>query len=209
MEYQRMKPNKKQPAKQHMEASSQRFIICTFWSAGLIFSCIIAHCLKSSLYAPVLNYYEILLEQLQNTEINSVTLFLLVCKKQHKYFLLLWFFSFTNVWKYYYRLFLSYAGFQNGLLLSFCLFMNGAFGIIGFLCFLLPHALFFIPAYFITIYRGQLIYGQLQTETGHTKKSQLIFHQIPSFLVAISFLLIACLMGSYLNPFLLRLFFKL
>ena len=184
------------------------FIICIFFLAGLLLSCLIAHFLKNSLYAPVLNNYQSLLTQLENTEINSGALLLLVCKKHLKYFLLLWFFSFTNIWNYYYRLFLSYLGFQSGLLLSFCLFMNGPLGIVGFLCFLLPHALFFVPSYFITIYRGQLIYRQLQTEGVGTKKSQLILYQIPSFLVAISFLLIACLMESYLNPILLRLFFN-
>lgn len=199
-----MKPT----SKHHSETTSQRFIICSFFGAGMILACFVAHCFKTSLYAPVLNYYQSLLEQLEYTEIQSSTLLLLVYKKQLKYFLLLWFFSFTNIWKYYYRLFLSYTGFQNGLLLSFCLFMNGAFGIVGFLCFLLPHALFFIPAYFISIYRGQLIHRQILTENSGSKKSQLIFHQIPSFLVAISFLFIACLMESYLNPALLRLFYR-
>lgn len=200
-----MKPT----TKHYPETSSQRFIIACFFGAGLLFSCLIAHCFKTTLYAPVLNYYQNFHNQLEYTKINTGTLFLLVCKKHLKYFLLIWFFSFTNVWKYYYRLLLFYIGCQKGLLLSFCLFMNGAFGVVNFFCFLLPHALFYIPAYFISIYRGQLIYKQRLTEGADAKKSQLIFHQIPSFLVALSFLFIACLMESYLNPVLLRLFYRL
>lgn len=199
-----MKHNFKQPS----QSTSLRFIIPIFFFAGLVLSCVIAHFFKTTLYAPVLTFYQELLSQLSTTEIHSSSLLLLVCKKHLKYFLLLWFFSFTNIWKYYYRLFLAYLGFQNGLLLSFCLFMNGLAGVLGFLCFLLPHAFFFIPAYFISIYRGQLIYTQLESQHSDTKKSQLILRQIPSFLVAFSFLFIACLMESYLNPLLLRLFFR-
>ncbi len=200
-----MKTHSKQPS----NLRSIRFIICFFFLAGLILSCGIAYFFQNSLYAPVLNFYQSMLSQLEYTKINSEALLLLVCKKHFKYFLLIWFFSFTNVWKYYYRLFLSYVGFQSGLLLSFCLFMCGPAGIPCYFCFLLPQALPFIPAYFISIYRGQLIHQQLQNTSAVTKKSQLILHQLPSFLVAISFLLIACLMESYLNPQLLRLFFRL
>ncbi len=199
----------KPPIKQQSESNPMRFVICAFFLTGMISACIISHIFKTSLYAPVLNFYQSMLSHLGTMEIDAGALLLLVCKKHLKYFLLLWFFSLTNIWNYYYRLFLAYIGFQNGLLLSFCLFMNGPLGILEYLCFLLPHALFLVPGYFISIYRGQLIYRQLQKDGSCIKKSQLILHQIPSFLVAISFLLIACLMESYLNPHLLRLFFKL
>lgn len=185
------------------------FIIATFFSLGLGAGCLTAHFFKTSLYAPILGFYQTLLTQLPTVDIDSSTLFLLACKKQIKYFLLLWFFSFTNIWKYYYRIFLAYLGFQNGLLLSFCLLMSGLPGIAGFLCFILPQSLLYVPSYLISIYRGQLIYENLTKDSLCTKKSQLIIHQLPSFLVAVSLLLLGCLLEGYLNTPLLRMFFKI
>lgn len=184
-------------------------VIYFFFLSGLLAGAVLSHFLKTSLYAPVLGLYQTLLSQLQALEIDSCALFLLAARKHMKYFLLVWFFSFTNIWKYYYRIFLLYSGFQNGLLLTFCLLMNGASGVIGFLCFLLPQFLLLAPAYIIAICRCELFQEALEQSSFPTTKKQLILRQLPSFLVSLALLLLGCLLEGYLNPALLRLFFRL
>lgn len=190
-------------------------IFCLFFAIGLFSGCLIAHFFKDSLYAPLFSFYQTLFTQLKNVEVDTNALFLLTARKQLKYFLFLWFFSFTNIWRYYYRLFLTYIGLQNGLLFSFCLFMNGLPGIAGYFCFLLPHCLLFLPAYVITIVRCQQIYEtvsshyQSSSRECYPSKRQLIVCQLPSFLVAFALLLLGCLLEGYFNPSLLRLFLKL
>lgn len=183
-------------------------VIYAFFFIGMLAGGLTAHFLKTSLYAPVLRLYQTLLSQLQSLEVDSSILFLLAAKKHLKYFLLLWFLSLTNIWKYYYRLFLVYAGFQNGLLLSFCLIMNGLTGIIGFLCFLLPQSLLLVPAYIIAICRCDLLQENLGRDSFSQSKKQLILHQLPPFLVSAALLLLGCLLEGFLNPSLLRLFFR-
>lgn len=179
-----------------------------FFLIGFAAGAVTSHLLKTTLYAPVLGLYQTLLSQMQTLEIDGAALFLLATKKHIKYFLLLWFFSFTNIWKYYYRFFLAYSGFQNGLLLSFCLIMSGLSGIGGFFSFLLPQCLLLAPAYIIAISHCELLQDALTRDTFNASKKQLIFHQLPSFFVSMALLFLGCLLEGYLNPPLLRLFFK-
>lgn len=191
-------------------------ILIFFFCSGFILSCLAAHLLKTSLYAPILNIYQTMLSGLKSREIDSISLFLLAAGKHIKYLLLLWFFCFTNIWKYYYKLFIFYTGIQNGLLLSFCLIMNGAAGIPGYLCLILPHSLFLLPGYVLTILSCNTLHEKLfschsASETGRvsgTPKKQLILHQLPCFLLSLCLILLACLLEGYINPLLLRLFFR-
>jgi hypothetical protein len=176
-----------------------------FFAMGMIAGCVVAHFFRDSLYASVFHLYQTLLEQLGDVEINLQDFFLLALKKNLKYFLLLCFFSFTNVWKYYYRIFLIYMGFQNGLLLSFCVQMNGAYGVPGYLCFLLPHAIFIAGAYLFIILTGNHVHDTLCGD-GRTKKQDLL-RQLPRLLAALALLLLGCLLEAGFNPGLLRLYF--
>lgn len=187
-----------------------------FFGAGFIISCLITNFLKTSLYAPILNIYQTTLSGLQTLEIDSVSLFLLAAGKHLKYLLLLWFFSFTNIWKYYYRLFTAYEGIQNGFLLSFCLIMNGTAGILGYLCLLLPHSLLLLPAYVLSIQRCQCLHEGIfacspareSARALRTTKKQVVLHELPCFLLCLCLLLLGCLLEGYVNPLFLRLFFR-
>lgn len=184
------------------------FIIYIFFFIGFLAGALTSHFFKTSLYAPILGLYQTLLSQLQALEIDSSALFLLAAKKHLKYFLLLCFFSCTNIWKYYYRLFLIYCGFQNGLLFSFCLIMNGFSGIVGYVCFLLPQTLLLAPSYIIAICHCGLLQESLTRDSFSQTKKQMILHQLPSLLVSIALLLLGCLLEGFLNPSMLRLFFR-
>lgn len=188
--------------------SSILFVIYIFFFIGFLAGALTTHFFKTSLYAPVLGLYQTLLIQLQALEVDSSTLFLLAAKKHLKYILLLWFFSFTNIWKYYYRLFLIYSGFQNGLLFSFCLIMNGPFGIVGYLCFLLPQTILLVPSYMIAISHCDILQESLTRDSFSQSKKQLTIHQLPAFLVSTALLLLGCLLEGFLNPAVLRLFFR-
>lgn len=196
----------KQTTEQNKPLSPTTVIIILFFAIGLLAGCLTAYFLRSSLYAMIFHLYQSLITQLQTLEINLQDFFLLAARKNLKYFLLLYFFSFTNVWKYYYRLFLTYTGFQNGLLLSFCIQMNGIPGIIGYFCFLLPHAVLFIPAYLTAIRHCERLHQELHHVK--TSKKQVILCQIPYFLASLALLLLGCLLEAAFNPALLRLYFR-
>lgn len=191
-------------------------ILIFFFCSGLVLSCLAAHLLKTSLYAPILNIYQTMLSGLKSHEIDSVSLFLLAAGKHLKYLLLLWFFCFTNIWKYYYKLFIFYAGIQNGLLFSFCLIMNGVAGIFGYLCLILPHCLFLLPGYVLSILQCHTLHekifycspGSGAGGVSSASKKQLILHQLPCFLLSLCLILLACLLEGYINPLLLRLCFR-
>lgn len=177
-----------------------------FAAAGLSAGCLTAYLLRSNIYASVFHLYQTLLSELQTLEINRQDFFLLAVRRAGKYFVLLWFFAFTNIWKYYYRLFSAYIGFQNGLLLTFCITLNGFTGIFGFVCFLLPQALLFIPAFLIAISHCDHLHCGLHSIT--LTRHRLTLCELPYFLLSATLVLLGCLMEANINPALLRLYFR-
>jgi uncharacterized membrane protein SpoIIM required for sporulation len=173
---------------------------------GMATGCLAAHVLRNNLYASVFQLYQTLSEQLKTVEIDRKDFFLLALRKNLKYFLLLSFFAFTNVWKYYYRIFLMYCGFQNGLLLSFCVQMNKTSGIAGYFCFLLPQALLLIPAFLLAFVQAKQVNALLQDSPKTPKK--VLLCRLPFWLLALLLLIMGCLAEAALNPSLLRLYFQ-
>lgn len=196
----------KETDRQNKPLSPTSIIAGVFFAIGIILGITIAHLLRSGLYASVFHLYQNLLNQLQSLEINVQDFFLLALRKNLKYFIVLCFFAFTNVWKYYYRFFLIYAGFQNGLLLSFCIQLKGIGGIIGYLCFLMPQAVLFVPAYLIAICHCCHLHNNLHSITA--TKRQAILCELPFLLAALALLLLGCLLEAAFNPSLLRLYFR-
>jgi uncharacterized membrane protein SpoIIM required for sporulation len=176
------------------------------FTLGMVSGCLTAYLLREGIYTTVFHLYQTLLEQLSTLEINLQELFLLALKKNLEYFVLLYFFAFTNVWKYYYRGFLLYIGFQNGLLLSFCIQMNGVTGAAKYLCFLLPHSLLLIPAYLLALHQGEHIFRFLHSSR-HTSK-KLLMYRLPAWILSLLLLILGCLTEAALNPSLLRLCLK-
>ena len=185
------------------------------------------HLLRDSLYAPLLSLYQTLKAQLDTVDADRYTIFLLSFRGQLKLFLLLWFFSLTNVWRYYLWGFSVYTGFCKGLLLSFCLLISGAGGILDFLCFQFPQCLLMVPGYGMTIYHCHRLNHQLNCnyiplshqESTHSTgkashqefpvgKKQLILHQLPCFLLDGTLLALGSLLEGYCNLSLLHLLLK-
>lgn len=186
--------------------------VIALFALGCFLGYLTTHFLKNNIYAPLLSLYQTLNEQLQSVDADRYAVFLLAAKRQMNFFLLLWFFSFTNVWRYYYWGFSVYSGFCNGLLLSFCLLMNGTSGIWEYICFQSPQCLLYIPAYCLTLYHCQTLHfalsGSLPEHPArshhYTGKRQMIVHQLPYFLLCAALLLLGCLVEGYFNLPLLR-----
>lgn len=164
---------------------------------GTAFGYLCGNLLRNSLFTPVQETYQTLLQQIATTKIASFSLFGL-CLKQHlKQFILLIFFAFTNVWVFYLSGFLLFSGFSSGLLLLFCILLQGPMGIWEFLCFSLPQALVFVPLYLRMICKLHCHHPELQ-------KGQSLFKVLPSLLVFLGFLLLGCILESTANVPLLR-----
>lgn len=165
--------------------------------AGMLIGYLCGQLLKNSLYQTVKDTYEGLLSGISTTKIQFFPLFLLCLKQQCKDFLLLLFFSCTNVWLLYLSGYLLYRGFTGGLLLLFCTMLYGVSGIWGFFCFLMPQAILYIPVYLCLIHK-------LHSARDGKQKGIPFLHEIPSILLLLLFLLGGCVLESTLNLPLLR-----
>ena len=165
---------------------------------GLAVGCLFGFLCKESLYAPLLSFYQSLSSSLQSLELDKRALFLLALRKHLKYFLLLWFFSFTNIWRYFYRFVCVAFGLQQGLLLSFCILLHQVMGPLHYLSFLFPQVLLLAPAYYLSLQSANTL------SCCRLQKKQLLCHQLPLFFLCLALLILGCFVESYLNPILLR-----
>ena len=117
-----------------------------------------------------------------------------------KTFFLLVFFSYTNVWKLYSRLFLCYNGILQGVLCSFCLHhRNFPYGIPEYLCFIFPHCLIFAPLYLLCLLSFQRINEHLSMITGSRQKRELLFKQLPIYGLSTICLLLGSILEAFVN----------
>ena len=180
---------------------------------AFVFGCFLANLFSKTLYAPVITLFESIVKELPALSLNRQEIFLFCGKDNLKYFLLLLFFSLTNVWKIYYPCFTLYTGFRYGLLFSFCMLVSGIGGIVEFLCFLLPHSLITLPVFLSSINRMELFHESWFCGTGEKRgphffldkgKRQLLLKQLPYIFLYILLLLCAALLESYVNIPLLK-----
>lgn len=182
---------------------------------GFLTGCFCTALLKKQLYEPVLTLFQSTVNSLPFLEIRCENVFLYSLFENLKLFLLLTFFSMTNVWKLYYTGFTLYTGFSQGLLFCFCLLLNSTLGILQYFCFLLPHALLLVPVYLYFTSRLDEFHSGLFSPDNNDasggiftngKKRQLFFAKLPLFLVCILLLIVCALLEGYLNIPLLRYF---
>lgn len=165
--------------------------------AGMLLGYLCGHFLRNSLYSTVQETYNGLLSGISTTKVPFFPLFLLCLKQQIKNYLLLVFFSCTNVWFLYLSGYLLYRGFTNGLLLLFCTMLHSISGIWGFFCFMMPQALLYIPAYLCLI-------DKLHTTRDCGNKSMALLQKIPFLLLLLLLLVAGCILESTLNLPLLK-----
>lgn len=99
---------------------------------GIITGCITGNLLKENLYSPLITIYNETINNIPGLDIDKSDIFLLAIKRNVKLFILLYLFSLTNLWTYYYCAFSLYTGFTNGLLLAFNIILHGINGTIRF-----------------------------------------------------------------------------
>lgn len=183
----------RQPVSNYKSVFSSIFL----YLAGMLLGYLCGHLLRNSLYTTVKGTYEGLLSHIATARIPFFPLFFLCLKQQCKDFILLVFFSCTNVWLLYLSGYLLYQGFTNGLLLLFCTMLHGFGGIWGYFCFLMPQALVYVPVYLYLIYR-------LHSTRNESQKGIPLLHEIPVLLLLLLLLLAGCILESTLNLPLLR-----
>lgn len=187
------------------------FLFILFFGLGSF----IGNFFKVSFYSDILSLFSSTAQKLTTLEIDRNAVFLYSFREHLKFFLLFCFFSITNVWRIYYIGAIAYTGFSNGLLFIFCLLVNGTGGILQFCCFIFPQTLCLIPFYLCTIKQLEYLHHEWfsSDHTDYTakhflpgrKKRQLLFSQLPLFLIAILFIAFCSLLEGYINvPLLLH-----
>lgn len=164
---------------------------------GMLLGYLCGNFLRNSLYHTVQETYNGLLSGISTAKVPFLPLFLLCIKQQVKNFLLLVFFSCTNVWLLYLSGFLLYRGFTGGLLLLFCTMLQGISGIWGFFCFLMPQVILYLPVYLCLI-------NKLHTNRDSSTKGISLLQETPYLLLLLLFLLAGCILESTLNLPLLK-----
>lgn len=191
----------------------KNMILC---AAGMACACLFANLFKNSIFGAAADTLKKLTENLSQKGLSGAEVTLYSFTANSKYVLLLFFFSFTNVWKLYSRCFVFYIGFLQGILLSCCLFLKGFSGIFFYLALLVPHSLLLAPVYLFLLQQLEKWHcGSLyrecnscaETENGFPqKKKQVLIQILPLFFLTLILLLFGAWMEGYLNIPLLRLF---
>lgn len=120
-------------------------------------------------------------------------------------FFLLVFFSYTNVYALYSRIFLCYTGFIQGILLSFCIHKSHFLkGVLEYVCFLFPHTLILAPFYLFSLLFFQKSNENLFCSNTKQQKRKLILKQFPFYLFSLCLIFAASFLEAYLNLPLLK-----
>lgn len=173
---------------------------------------LLAYFFKDTLCNDILRLFTNSFEKLRSYEIKKDALFYFSVKEHLKFYALIVFFAFTNVWHFYYALAILYTGFSNGMLFLFCTYINGSSGILYYLGLLFPQCLLFIPFYLYALHHLELIHIEwfeniipknAQSSSLHTKKGQLLLTQLPLLLLGIVLLVLCAFLESYINPLVL------
>ncbi|MDD7402318.1 MAG: stage II sporulation protein M [bacterium] len=174
---------------------------------GFLTGCVGTHFLQNTVYGSVTSLFRSTISQLPWLSISRNEIFLLSFKNNLSYFLILAFFSITNVWRFYYVVSTVYSGFTQGLLFSFCIMTYHIGGILQYFCFLLPQCLVLVPVFLYAIRHledlHQNWFGDNCYEKKHSfltqQKRQLLFRQLPFFFTCIALLLFCAVLEGYLN----------
>lgn len=198
-------------SKQHRQLPAVCKIVLVFAIGGIIAGYITGNFLKDSLYSPLLTIYNETISNIAELDINKSDIFWLAVKRNIKLFILVYLFSLTNLWSYYYCAFSLYTGFTNGLLLAFNIILHNISGIPRFLLYHCPQALFFIPLYLILIAHCNKFHNEfvscssfLTHENTYNcsyrqKKGKLILQQFPFVIICIILITAGCFIEANLN----------
>lgn len=199
----------------HLTLSEDMLKNCILAIIGMACACLFANLLKSSLFSSTCSVLKQTLKILAQSNISKQELCLHSFSCQMKFFLLLFFFSCTNVWGFFYRAFLFYIGFLQGVLLSCCLFLKGFSGILMYFAFLFPQGLLLAPFYLCYIqylegWHHVWFSGKNPSEEKplyfSEKKKQCLLQLLPLFIVSVILLFISSFLEGYVNLPLLRSF---
>lgn len=191
----------------------KNMILCV---VGMACACLLANMAKHTIFDTASDILNQLTKNLSEKGVSKAEVTLYSFTANSKFALLLFFFSFTNVWKLYSRCFVFYIGFLQGILLSCCLFLRGFSGIFFYLTLLVPHTFLLAPVYLFLLQQLENWHnGSLCRECGNTseadnifpqKKKQIFLQILPLFFATMLLLLLGAWMEGYLNVSLLRLF---
>ena len=191
----------------------KNIILCV---VGMACACLLANMAKHTIFDTASDTLNQLIKNLSEKGLSKAEVTLYSFTANSKFALLLFFFSFTNVWKLYSRCFVFYIGFLQGVLLSCCLFLRGFSGIFFYLSLLAPHSFLLAPLYLFLLqqlenWHSGSLYQEYSnsSETDNTfpqKKKQIFLQILPLFFGTMLFLLLGAFMEGYLNVTLLRLF---
>lgn len=165
------------------------------FALGFLFGCLSVHFFEEYLYATVSDLFHNTINQLPWLDIDRNEVFLFSLKDHILFFLLLIFFSLTNVWRIFYFGSTIYIGFLQGLLFSFCTMTYGLGGILQYFCFLLPQSILLVPVFLFILNRLELLHQNWFAPENRDsersfflcapKKRQLLLCQLPFFFVCI------------------------
>lgn len=193
----------------HFHLSRFHYITLLLFLFSFLCGSFAANLFKETLCNDILHLFTSSFEKLHSYEIKKDALFYFSIKEHLKFYILIVFFAFTNVWHFYYALAILYTGFSNGMLFLFCTFVKGCSGVLYYLGILFPQCLLFVPFYLYALHHLDLLHiewfednTQKNTRTSFVanKKGQLLLIQLPLFLLGILLLLLGSFLESYINP---------
>lgn len=178
------------------------------FAVGMIFGSLFAFFFTQNISEDSLNTFSSTLTGAGTLSISSADVSLFAFQENCKCFALLFFFSFTNVFRIYHVFFFGYTGFSYGLFLEYCILSYGPEGILTFVCCCIPHCLILVFVYLSActcLDALNVQFFQIRQSTSKrpfflsAQKRQLFFRQLPFLLRSFLFLLLASLAEGYVN----------
>lgn len=195
------------------EDTLKNMLLCV---VGIACACLLANMTKNTLFKSASDILKQITGSLSGKEVSNSEVMLYSFTSNCKYTLLLFFFSFTNVWTLYSRCFVFYIGFLQGILLSCCLFMKGFSGIFFYTALLIPHIFLLAPVYLFVLHQLEKWHNNSMHPDNNSspegecifpqKKRQIFLQILPLFFLTLVFLLLGAFLEGYLNVPLLRIY---
>lgn len=123
-----------------------------------------------------------------------------------KPYALIWIFSITILGIPYIGYFIIKQGFSIGFVISVLTMNYGIKGIILFLSYIFPQYIIYIPVFTLVIYRAYNLNCNMYFTGKDSIKSKkkLVLEKIPLIILLTIFIIIGCLIETYINSFILK-----
>lgn len=177
-----------------------------FLLGGIIFGALYANIFRD-IYIDNIEFFDsYYISKMNLIEIDYGLLFQYIIMNSYKQFILFWIFSITILGIPYMVFSLIYFGFSTGFIISVATMKYGIKGLLLFLTYIFPQYIIYIPAALVCLLVGYRLCKDMNASNSLNGKNKwrIVIEKLPIIFLLGVFILIGCVMETYINSFLLK-----